>query len=65
MNELKAAYQEDEFVPGPIAQQYGWNRGWSDDPLDVASIQPYEFCSIRKEKDGVWQYYSEPVLWSK
>lgn len=58
-------FQRDDFVPGEMAQSVGWDRNWSDDPLDVEDSQPYEFCAIRKKQDGVWTYYSEPTLWNK
>ena len=62
---LLEAFQQDEFVPGNSAQSLGWDRNWTDDPLDVSANQPYEFCSVRKQKDGVWEYFSNPVLWNK
>ena len=46
----------DDWVP----------KGWTDEPQDVAPNKGfYEFCSIRKSKDGIWQEFSEPSLWSK
>lgn len=62
---LIKAFQKNGFVPGNSAQAIGWDRNWTADPSDVSSSQPYEFCSIRREVDGEWKYFSEPVLWSK
>ena len=65
-------YQQDEFVPGnlpghPDAASLGWDRNWTDDPLDVSPSQPFEFCSIRKYngETGQWSWFSNPVLWNK
>jgi len=65
-------YQQDEFVPGnlpghPDAASLGWDRNWTDDPLDVSPSQPFEFCSIRKYngETGQWSWFGNPVLWNK
>lgn len=65
-------YQEDEFVPGhladhPDAASLGWDRNWTDDPLDVSTSQPFEFCSIRKYNSETkqWGWFIAPVLWNK
>ena len=62
-----ADFQNDEWVPGDAKQSFGWDRNWTDDPLDVSSGQPFEFVSIRKwnHNAGTWGYFSEPVLWGK
>ena len=61
------AYQNDEFIPGdyPVPQSLGWDRNWTDDPSDVSASEPLEFVSIRKYRDEVWSWYSEPKLWNK
>lgn len=66
-----AAYQEDEWVPGHNAASLGWDRNWYDDPQDVSSIKPFEFCSIRKWKYNEtsqkyeWTWFSTPKLWAR
>ena len=40
-------------------------QGWTDEPQDVSEDVFYEFCSIRKSKNGVWQEFSVPSLWAK
>ena len=61
------AYQNDEFIPGDysVPQSLGWDRNWTDDPSDVSANEPLEFVSIRKYRDEVWSWYSEPKLWNK
>lgn len=65
--ELKEDFQQDEWVPGNNKQSIGWDRNWTDEPLDVSSWQPFEFVSIRKwdHDTNTWDYFSEPVLWNK
>lgn len=63
-------YNTDEFVPGEQCQNaiiLGWDRNWTDEPLDVSISQPFEFCSIRKYNGdtGQWSWFSEPVLWNR
>lgn len=70
-DQLTEMYQDDEFIPGNSATAIGWDRNWTDDPLDVSISQPFEFVSVRKFKfnesteQGEWGWYSEPVLWNK
>lgn len=66
-NVIIADFQNDEWVPGDAKQSFGWDRNWTDDPLDVSSGQPFEFVSMRKwsHSSGTWGYFSEPVLWGK
>lgn len=45
----------DDWVP----------QGWTDEPQDVSEDVFYEFCSIRKSKNGIWQEFSVPSLWAK
>ena len=48
----------------------GWDRNWTDNPLDVGPQQPYEWVCIRKYKFGThdttkeWQAFSAPKLWA-
>ena len=79
-DELFEIYNQDEFIPAtipghiPNASAIGWDRNWSDDPLDVSYSKPYEFCSIRKyDADAVntdgslgkWTWFTKPVLWNR
>ena len=63
VSELRAWLNSDEFVKG-------WERNWTDNPLDVGPQQPYEWVCIRKYKYGThdttkeWQAFSEPKLWA-
>lgn len=45
----------DDWVP----------QGWTDEPQDVSEDVFYEFCSVRKSKNGIWQEFSVPSLWAK
>lgn len=45
----------DDWVP----------QGWTDEPQDVSENVFYEFCSVRKSKNGIWQEFSVPSLWAK
>lgn len=39
--------------------------GWLDEPADIdKNIAFFEFCAVRKKKDGVWQEFGTPALWS-
>ncbi len=38
---------------------------WSDEPHDVNEEYKYEWVSIRKERNGVLENWSEPKLWAK
>lgn len=58
VNGIETAYDNkiDDWVP----------KGWTDEPQDVAPNKGlYEFCRIRKSKDGVWQEFGQAALWSK
>ena len=61
--ELRSWLNGDEFVKG-------WERNWTDNPLDIGPQQPYEWVCIRKYKRGThdttkeWQAFSEPKLWA-
>ena len=39
-------------------------KEWSDDPVGINETYKYEYVSVRRERDGVWQDYSSPTLWS-
>ena len=54
-NQPSGSASEGEYIP----------TGWYDNPQSVSETWPYQFVSIRKKKDGVWQPFSTPVLWSK
>ena len=38
---------------------------WSDNPIGITPIKPYEYVSVRKSPEGVWSAFSEPKLWTK
>ena len=39
--------------------------GWLDEPVDIdKNIAFFEFCAVRKKKNGVWQEFGEPTLWA-
>ena len=50
-------FTDDDYI-GPI------NSGWTDDPLGVDNNNRWEYVSIRRQNDGVWQSFSKPALWS-
>lgn len=51
----KGDYENKEYVP----------EGWEDNPLGVNSTLTHEWVCVRKQKDGVWQAFSDPALWAK
>lgn len=39
--------------------------GWTDEPVGTEKNgYKFEWVSVRKQKDGVWQQFSKPALWS-
>lgn len=52
----KGDYLNKEYVPTHL--------GWSDEPKGVSSSYTHEWVCVRKQKDGVWQQFSNPALWS-
>lgn len=38
---------------------------WTDVPSGVSSSKKYEYVAERKKKSGVWEAFSNPVLWAK
>lgn len=53
-------YQKNDEYAGFII-----NEGWTDVPskLEKDSYK-FEWVSVRKQKNGIWQPFSEPALWS-
>ena len=51
-------FQNTREYTGPSGKE------WSDDPVGINETYKYEYVSVRQEKDGVWQDYSTPTLWS-
>lgn len=47
--------QQDDYVP----------TNWSDDPSGISASYPEEYCAIRIKRDGVWENFRNPFLWSK
>lgn len=58
-------YQESDWVPGNEQAAQGWDRNWTDNPIGISANRPYEWVSIRKRVNEVWQPFSEPALWAK
>lgn len=41
-------------------------EGWYDDPQETnSSDKKYQFVSIRKRKQGIWQEFSDPIIWNQ
>ncbi|RHK53097.1 hypothetical protein DW060_01155 [Leyella stercorea] len=38
--------------------------GWTDEPSGVSADYPFEWVSMRKKTNGVWDGFSEPTLWN-
>lgn len=49
-----ASEQSDDFVPS----------GWTDDPVGVDGVFPYEWVCKRVCAGGVWSGFSVPALWA-
>ena len=54
-------YQKDEYLPLDLAS----STFWTDEPQGVSLSKQYEWVSVRKQKDGKWQAFSDPALWAK
>ena len=54
VTELEAV-QEDDYVP----------IEWSDNILEVDSINNFLWCSIRRKTNGVWSKFEMPKCWGK
>ncbi len=52
----KGDYLNKEYVPTHL--------GWTDEPKGVSSTNTHEWVCVRKQKNGVWQPFSDPALWS-
>lgn len=39
--------------------------GWTDEPTGTSLTNKFEWVCLRKYKDGKWQPFSNPALWSK
>lgn len=50
-------YQDDEY--------HAKEQGWTDNPTGVSISNPCEWVCVRKQKNGVWQAFSDPALWAK
>lgn len=53
----KGAFEDIEYVPTHL--------GWTDEPSGVSLLNTHEWVCVRKQKDGVWQPFSNPSLWAK
>lgn len=38
--------------------------GWTDEPSGVSADYPFEWVSMRKKTNGIWDGFSEPTLWN-
>ncbi len=55
-------YQQDEFC---FNDEWGFKGyDWTDEPRDVGPGEPMEWVMVRKQKDGIWQSFSDPALWA-
>lgn len=55
---------QDDFIPNnPIATDPV--EQWSDNPRNVSEAYPYQYVSIRKKKNGIWEDFSIPTIWAK
>lgn len=52
--ETNTSYQADDYVPS----------GWTDDPTGVDEQYPFEWVSIRKSVNGVWQAFGDVAQYS-
>lgn len=59
---LEGNYQNDEFCFNDTWGFEGYD--WTDEPRDVGPGKPMEWVMVRKQKDGVWQSFSDPALWA-
>ena len=50
------ANQTDDYL-GPTGYK------WSDDPQSVTSSNKFQYCAVRKKKNGVWDKFSIPTIW--
>lgn len=48
-------FQDIEYIP----------TDWTDNPSGVDSTNTHEWCCKRKFRNGKWEAYSNPSLWSK
>lgn len=53
----KGEYKDKEYVPTHL--------GWTDNPTGVSPTNTHEWVCVRKQKNGVWQPFSNPALWAK
>ena len=58
-NENSDYQTNDEYV------KFLEHLGWTDEPIGTEKNgYKFEWVSVRKQKDGVWQQFSTPALWS-
>ena len=53
----KGQYEGKEYVPTHL--------GWTDNPTGVSLGNTHEWVCVRKQKNGLWQPFSNPALWAK
>lgn len=52
-----AAVQQNDYL-GPVDQH------WKDNPDGISPENPFEYCAIRKKKNGIWEKFDKPYLHS-
>lgn len=53
----RGEFEGIEYVPTEL--------GWTDEPTGVSIENTHEWVCVRKQKNGVWQRFSNPALWAK
>lgn len=51
---LQDAVQDDSYVPS----------GWFTSPQEVSEVWEYQWVSTRRKIDGVWEKFTEPVIYN-
>ena len=68
-DKLGEAFNEEEFNSKWVTK-FGFDKGWTDNPMGTKASEPFEWVSIRKSstpegtKEKVWGEFSEPKLWA-
>jgi hypothetical protein len=55
--------QQEDYLPKYIKGDVV--REWSDDPIAVTPSLPILWMSKRKSKRGIWQEFSNPIVWNE
>lgn len=61
--EIDSNYQKDDFC---FNKDFGYSSyNWTDTPADIGPDNPMEWIMSRKQVNGKWSVFSEPVLWAR